>query len=99
MPRHRPVEPNPGRSASDRTRMAWARTALAFAALGVAMLKTSVLAGLIVMAMSAPIWALGHLADAGEVAERSSRRLRLVAGTVILVAAVGLAVALYSGGR
>lgn len=76
---------------TNRTRLAWTRTAIAFAAIGAAMLKSSPVAGVTVLALSLPIWA----------AVRRHRHtaplsgLGLVTITVVLVALAALAVALF----
>ena len=81
--------------ARERTTLAWARTAIAFAAVGAAMLRKEPVAGLIVLGMTPLIWGLGRLA--GRHAARSdlvSRRLLLVTVTVVVVSLVAVAVAL-----
>jgi len=79
--------------ARERTRLAWTRTAIAFAAVGGAILKTSVAAGLIVAALSLVIWGLSRIIpDAG--AGGRPRQLLLVAITVIAVSIVALGVVL-----
>lgn len=79
---------------TNRTRLAWTRTAIAFAAIGAAMLKSSPVAGAVVLALSLPIWAAmrrhRHTADA--LSPLSG--LGLVTITVVLVALTALAVAL-----
>ena len=89
-----PDEPGVGDPAN-RTRLAWTRTAIAFAAIGAAMLKSSPIAGAIVIALSLPIWAAvrrtRHTADAVS----ATSGLALVAVTVVLVAMAALAVALF----
>jgi len=81
--------------AAERTTLAWARTAMAFGAVGAAMLKNEPVAGAIVLAMTPLIWALGRFA--GRRAARPdlvSRRLLLVTVTVVVVSLVAVAVAL-----
>jgi len=89
-----PDDPSVGDPAN-RTRLAWTRTAIAFAAIGAAMLKSSPVAGVIVLALSLPIWAAArrhrHKADA--LSPLSG--LGLVTITVVLVALAALAVALF----
>jgi len=79
---------------TNRTRLAWTRTVIAFAAIGAAMLKSSPIAGAIVLALSLPMWAAmrrhRHRADA--LSPLSG--LGLVTITVVLVALAALAVAL-----
>jgi uncharacterized membrane protein YidH (DUF202 family) len=74
----------------DRTRLAWNRTAIAFAAIGAAMLKSSPVAGGIVLALSTPIW----MAVRGGDGISTARRLRLVTVAVLVVAATALVVAI-----
>ena len=45
--------------ARERTELAWTRTAIAFAALGAALLKYRPVAGLLVLVLSAVVWRLG----------------------------------------
>jgi len=91
----KPVPDDPGLvDPADRTRLAWNRTAIAFAAIGAAMLKSSAVAGLIVLALTVPIWAA--VRSIGPIA--TSRRLRLVTGVVLLVATAALVVAFTGHG-
>jgi uncharacterized membrane protein YidH (DUF202 family) len=70
-----------------RTRLAWTRTALSFAAVGAVTLKKDVVAGLLIMATAPVIWRLGGLAY------HHPARLRLVTVAIVAVAAVALVVA------
>jgi uncharacterized membrane protein YidH (DUF202 family) len=79
---------------ADRTRLAWTRTAIAFAAIGAAILKSSPIAGVIVLALTVPIWAAVRSTDRIPTA----RRLQLVTVTVLLVAAVALVIAVIGHG-
>jgi uncharacterized membrane protein YidH (DUF202 family) len=47
--------------ARERTELAWTRTAIAFAALGAAMLHTNAVAGVLVLATAVAVWLLGEL--------------------------------------
>ena len=73
--------------ARTRTALAWTRTALSFAAVGVVVLKKDVLPGLIILATVPVIWQLGRLAH------HSPGRLRLVTATIVAIAVVCLAIA------
>jgi len=86
-------DPQPG-LARERTQLAWIRTAISFAAVGVAILKTNPPAGLIVLAMCPLIWTLGRLS--GDRAVRGDRRnrLRLITIGVTAVSLVTLVVVL-----
>jgi uncharacterized membrane protein YidH (DUF202 family) len=87
-------------TARERTELAWIRSALAFAALGGAVLKAEPALGIPVLAMSAVVWAIGRFArhTAGE--GRGARRgpLLLITIAAILVSLVALVVALLGGG-
>lgn len=85
-------EPGVGDPAN-RTRLAWTRTAIAFAAIGAAMLKASPIAGVVVIALSLPIWAAAHRVRHSTDAVSPSSGLALVAITVVLVAIAALGVA------
>ena len=82
------------RDPADRTRLAWTRTALAFAALGAGMLKSSPLEGAVVLALSVPVWA----AVRGKLLPRSPRGLLVITVIVAIVAVVALAVAVLGSG-
>ncbi len=70
-----------------RTSLAWTRTALSFAAVGVVVLRKDILPGLIILAAVPVIWQLGRLAH------HLPGRLRLVTATIVVIAAISLAVA------
>lgn len=86
--------------ARERTRLSWARTAIAFAAVGAAILKRQPVAGLIVLAVTPVIWGLGRMVaqEEGEEHGPRARRLLLVTVIVTLVAALALVVALVGHG-
>jgi uncharacterized membrane protein YidH (DUF202 family) len=85
--------------ARERTRLAWRRTAIGFAAVGGIILKTNVIAGAVVLAMSPLIWMLGQLAGPHVDGARAARRLRLMSITIVVVAVVALAISLTARGR
>ena len=89
-----PREPSV-RDPADRTRLAWTRTAIAFAALGAAILKWSPPAGGVVLALSVPVWAAvrGRLLPS-----RSPRGLLLVTVIVVIVALVALTITILGAG-
>ncbi len=74
--------------AQARTSLAWTRTALSFAAVGVVVLRRDIIPGLVILAAVPVIWQLGRLAH------HLPGRLRLVTVTIVAIAAVALAVAL-----
>jgi uncharacterized membrane protein YidH (DUF202 family) len=86
-------EQDPG-LARERTALAWTRTALSVAALGGAMLKVNPPAGIVVLAMSAPVWWLGRPLRRERPGPASGRRLLLVTITVTLVSCAALALTL-----
>jgi uncharacterized membrane protein YidH (DUF202 family) len=91
-----PEEFDPG-LARERTRLAWTRTAFAFAALGAAILKTRVVAGVVVIALGAVVWAIhrvSHYSDPGS----QRTRLAIITATVVAAAVVALVIAFVPGG-
>jgi uncharacterized membrane protein YidH (DUF202 family) len=90
-------DPPPG-LARERTRLAWSRTVIAFAAVGGALLKTSIAAGAIVVAMAVLLWVLFGIFPAAADGGARPTRLRLVAITVAGVSLVALAVAFLAHG-
>jgi uncharacterized membrane protein YidH (DUF202 family) len=88
----RPGEPeefDPG-LARERTRLAWSRTAVSFAAVGAVVLKKDIIPGLIILATVPVIWQLGRLAH------HRRGRLELVTATIVAVALVALLVAVLA---
>lgn len=83
--------------ARERTQLAWSRTAIAFVAVGLAILRTERVAGAVVIALSAVVWAVGRLpaherADAERARGLTQRRtLQLIAAATTLVSLVALA--------
>lgn len=73
--------------ARERTSLAWTRTALSFAAVGVVVLKKDVVAGLIILCAAPLTWQLGRLAH------HLPGRLKLVTATIVAVAVGALIVA------
>ena len=88
-----PEDVSPG-SAAERTRLAWARTAIAFGAVGLVMLRGEPVAGLLVLAVTPLIWALGRYVSSAAPPEARSRRLLLVTVAVTSVAVVAVVAAL-----
>jgi len=97
VPPDDPPRRDPGRAA-ERTRLAWARTAIGFAAVGAAALRREPVAGLVVLAITPLIWALGRLASRQSAPETRSRQLLLVTIAVTFVAAVAVVIALLGSG-
>jgi uncharacterized membrane protein YidH (DUF202 family) len=94
-----PEDADPG-LARERTRLAWTRTAIAFGALGVALLRKELAGGLVVLGLGPLVWLAGQLAgrhgSAGQVPQ--SRRLLLVTASVVLAAVLAAAIAFLAHG-
>jgi uncharacterized membrane protein YidH (DUF202 family) len=98
MPPDDPEELDPG-LAADRTRLAWVRTAIAFGAVGAAMLRWDPVAGVIVLAITPLLWALGRVVGRHPAPPGSpSRRLLLVTAAVTAVAVLAVVTALLGHG-
>ncbi|HEY1616946.1 MAG TPA: DUF202 domain-containing protein [Streptosporangiaceae bacterium] len=94
-----PEDADPG-LARERTRLAWTRTAIAFGALGVALLRKELAGGLVVLGLGPLVWLAGQVAGQHGTARRApqSRRLLLVTASVVLAAVLAAAVALLARG-
>jgi uncharacterized membrane protein YidH (DUF202 family) len=92
-----PEDASPG-TAGERTRLAWARTALAFGAVGLAMLRREPVAGLLVLVVTPLIWALGRYVSSTAPPQARSRRLLLVTVAVTGVAVLAAVAALIGHG-
>jgi uncharacterized membrane protein YidH (DUF202 family) len=88
-----PEDYDPG-LARERTRLAWARTAIAFAAVGAVVLRKDVLAGAVVLAMAPLVWWLGRIGSSAREAEQFPRRLLVV--TVVAVSLLAILVSLLA---
>jgi type IV secretory pathway TrbL component len=77
--------------------LAWSRTAIAFLAIGAAILKKNVVGGIIVLALAVLIWFLHRIfpdPGAGAAADATRpRQLLLVTVTVTVVALIALGIA------
>lgn len=80
--------------ARERTELAWGRTAISFAALGGAILKSRPYAGIPVLVLSALIWELGRLARTSGVGRSRPWPLLLIAVAITCVAIAALAITL-----
>jgi uncharacterized membrane protein YidH (DUF202 family) len=92
-----PEDLSPG-TAGERTRLAWERTAITFGAVGLAMLRGEPVAGLLVLAVTPLIWALGRYVSAVAPPQARSRRLLLVTVAVTGVAVLATVAALLGHG-
>lgn len=88
--------------ARERTQLAWGRTAASFAAVGLAVLRTDLIVGAVIMAMGATVWGIGRLsgprrAGSGFASGLTQRRkVQLIATATTLVSLVALALAVAS---
>lgn len=78
-------EADPG-LARARTEMAWTRSSISFAALGLAIVKFRPAAGVPILFFSAVVWRLGHLPRSGT----SAHRVLLVTVAVVVLALAAL---------
>jgi len=97
VPSDDPEDVDPG-LARERTRLAWARTAIAFAAVGAAMLRKELIPGLIVLATTPLIWAVGRFASHEPRGRPRPGRLLVVTMTVTLVAVLAVVAAFLGHG-
>ena len=80
--------------AGERTELAWTRTAIAFAAVGGAILKTIPVAGIPIVAMGALIYVLGRISRPERRGARHKRRLPLLLVTIAVTTMAGVALAI-----
>jgi uncharacterized membrane protein YidH (DUF202 family) len=92
-----PEDLSPG-TAAERTRLAWERTAIAFGAVALAMLREEPVAGLLVLAVTPLIWALGRYVSSSAAPQKRSRRLLLVTMAITGVAALAVVAAFIGHG-
>ena len=90
-----PEDYDPG-LASERTRLAWARTAIAFAAVGAVVLRKELLAGAVVLAMAPLVWWLGRIGSRAWEPEQRRRRLLVVTVAVTTVSLLAILVSLLA---
>ena len=95
----RDLEGLPPGLARERTSLAWSRTVIAFAAVGGAILKTSITAGVIVIALGVLIWGLVRILPDPARPGASPVRLLVVALAVTGVALAALGVAVFGHAR
>jgi uncharacterized membrane protein YidH (DUF202 family) len=88
-----PEDADPG-LARERTRLAWARTAIAFAALGAAMIRRELVPGLIVLGLTPVVWGIGRFVGHGRRPGPRPGRLLAVTATITTVAILAAVAAL-----
>jgi uncharacterized protein DUF202 len=91
-----PEDLDPG-LARERTRLAWLRTAISFAAVGLAVLKINVPAGVTVLALVPLVWQAGRTSGRDGAGRAQPRRLLLAAVAVTAVALVALVIVFAHG--
>lgn len=84
--------------ARERTELAWTRTAIAFAALGAALLKYRPVVGLPVLVLGAVVWRLGRLPGTAGAGDARDRRLLLITVTTVGVSLVALVLSFLGPG-
>jgi uncharacterized membrane protein YidH (DUF202 family) len=80
--------------ARERTKLAWTRSSISFAAIGILILKTRPLVGVPVLILSAIIWSIGLMRRTPGQAGVARKRVLFVTICVTVVAAAALAIAL-----
>jgi uncharacterized membrane protein YidH (DUF202 family) len=84
--------------ARERTALAWTRTALSFGAVGGVIVKSHVVAGLIVMGCAPIVWQLGRMTMWEAPVRTLERRMRFILVVIVAVAAVALVVSFLGRG-
>jgi uncharacterized membrane protein YidH (DUF202 family) len=102
-----PGQPRPGDDpeervpglARERTSLSWTRTAISFAALGGAVLKSNVITGLIILAIAPVIWQLGRVtrgkAAGPGLPDVGATRIFIITVSIVAVSVLCLAVAIF----
>jgi len=84
--------------ARERTELAWTRTAIAFAALGAALLRYRPVVGLPVLVLSAVVWRLGRPPGPARAGHARDRRPLLITVTTVGVSLAALALSFLGPG-
>jgi uncharacterized membrane protein YidH (DUF202 family) len=84
--------------ARERTELAWTRTAIAFAAVGAAILRYRPVVGLPVLALSAVVWRLGRPPGPARAGHARDRRPLLITVTTVGVSLAALALSFLGPG-
>lgn len=92
-----PEDLDPG-LARGRTRLAWIRTSISFAAVGITVLKVSLAAGITVLAIAPVIWLAGGYLARRPPHEEVRPRLLLVIALAVTAVALAVLVAILSRG-
>jgi len=84
--------------ASERTDLAWTRSAISFLALGIAILKFRPVIGIPLLAFSAVVWLIGRASPTRDQPGTASRRMLLVTVAVCVLALAALVLAFVGHG-
>lgn len=96
-PTEDPEDADPG-LARERTALAWTRSSLSFAAVGIAIVKTRPAAGIPILALGLAVWLLGRLTRARDGTRAQARRAVLMTVGICVLAATALVVTLAGAG-
>ena len=80
--------------ARERTRLAWTRSSISFAAIGIAILKDRPVIGAPLLIFGAVIWAIGRTIQNPRIEAIAERRALLVTCGILIMAAAALAIVL-----
>jgi uncharacterized membrane protein YidH (DUF202 family) len=83
--------------ARERTELAWTRTAISFAAVGGALLRSHPAAGIPILALSLLIWELGRRPRKPGTGHTRTRHLQLITVVVLGVSLTALVITLMTG--
>lgn len=84
---------DPGLAAA-RTELAWTRTAISFAAVGAALLRSHPAVGIPILALGGLVWQLGHLPGRPSTGHARTRRIQLITAGVTGIAIAALVITL-----
>jgi uncharacterized membrane protein YidH (DUF202 family) len=83
--------------ARERTELAWTRTAISFAAVGGALIRSHPAAGIPILALSLLIWELGRRPTKPGTGHARTRHLQLITAVVLGVSLTVLVITLVTG--
>ncbi len=80
--------------ARERTKLAWTRSSISFAAIGIAILKDRPVVGAPLLISGIVIWAIGHTIQGPNTEAVARRRAMLVTTGIVVIAAAALTIVL-----
>lgn len=92
-----PEDADPG-LAKERTALAWTRSSLSFATVGIAILKARPAIGIPILGLGLVVWLLGRLTRAQDGARARSRRALLMVTGISVLAVAALVITLAGSG-